>query len=105
MPGAASAWAQYTLKVDDRERLAELLRVENVPTAKYYPRPLHQQPAFHDFPTSPGGLPTSERLSESVLSLPMHPYLDLETQQRIVAVVRQGMSEAFELQRSDGRSG
>jgi dTDP-4-amino-4,6-dideoxygalactose transaminase len=88
MPGASSAWAQYTLKLEHRDRLADVLRAASVPTATYYPRPLHQQPAFSEFPKSPGGLPASEQLAASVLSLPMHPYLGSEVQERIVAVVR-----------------
>ncbi|HWC09962.1 MAG TPA: DegT/DnrJ/EryC1/StrS aminotransferase family protein [Acidimicrobiales bacterium] len=92
--GAISAWAQYTLKVSRRDRLAGDLRAAGVPTAIYYPRPLHEQPAFTGFPASPRGLSTSEELARSVLSLPMHPYLDAEVQDQIVVAVRQSMATA-----------
>ena len=85
--GCTSAWAQYTIRVPDRNTVAGKLSTEGVPTAVYYPRPLHQQTAYLDFPTGPGGLPVSERLAAEVLSLPMHPYLSEEDQDRVVAAV------------------
>ena len=94
MAGASSAWAQYTLKLEQRDRFAQILRAAGVPTATYYPRPLHRQPAFSTFPTAPGGLRVSEDLAASVLSLPMHPYLGREVQDRIVAVVREAAATA-----------
>lgn len=84
---ARSAWAQYTVRVRDRDEVADRLRQVGVPTAVYYPVPLHRQPAYRAFPTAPGGLPVSEQLAGDVLSLPMHPYLDPPTQQRIVLAV------------------
>jgi len=62
--------------VDDRDGVAASLKAAGVPTAIYYPRPLHQQPAYATFPHAAGGLSVSERLAARVLSLPMHPYLD-----------------------------
>jgi dTDP-4-amino-4,6-dideoxygalactose transaminase len=59
-----------------------------VPTAIYYPRPLHTQPPYLGFPTAPGGLPVTERLAARVLSLPIHAYLDTATQDRIIEAVR-----------------
>jgi dTDP-4-amino-4,6-dideoxygalactose transaminase len=85
--GSTSAWAQYTIRVRDRAPLAEALARAGIPTAIYYPVPLHQQPAYRSFPTAPRGLPTSEALAGEVLSLPFHPYLDPTTQDRIVEVV------------------
>jgi dTDP-4-amino-4,6-dideoxygalactose transaminase len=85
--GCTSAWAQYTMRVDDRDEVAARLRSEGIPTAVYYPRPLHQQTAYRDFPCGPGGLPVSERLADEVLSLPMHPYLTEADQDRVVAAV------------------
>lgn len=83
-----SSWAQYTLLVDDRDAIVEGLKAKGVPTAIYYPIPLHQQTAYKHFPTTPQGCPVSESLAEKVLSLPMHPYLDQETQDYIIAQVR-----------------
>ena len=85
-----SAWAQYTLTLQpgQREAVAETLREAGVPTAVYYPLPLHQQTAYSQYPVAGGELPESENLGGRVLSLPMHPYLDAATQDRIVAAVR-----------------
>lgn len=83
-----SVWAQYTLRLPNRDKVAAALKAEGIPTAIYYPRPLHQQTAYRDFPVAPGGCPTSEKLAAEVLSLPMHPYLDTATQDRIVAAVK-----------------
>ncbi len=86
--GATSAWAQYTLKVDNRDAVREVLEASGVPSVVYYPTPVHQQPGYIDFPRSPGGLPVSDRLAKSVLSLPVHPYLDEKTQDQIIGVLR-----------------
>jgi dTDP-4-amino-4,6-dideoxygalactose transaminase len=83
-----SVWAQYTLRLPNRDKVAAALKADSIPTAIYYPRPLHQQTAYRDFPVAPGGCPTSEKLAGEVLSLPMHPYLDTTTQDRIVAAVK-----------------
>ena len=91
-PGSTSAWAQYTLLLDDRDAVALHLGRAGVPTAVYYPRPLHQQTAYKNFPVAVGGLPVSERLASSALSLPMHPYLDPPTQDRIIEAVRDAVT-------------
>lgn len=82
MPGARSTWAQYTIQVPDRDKLQADLKAQGIPTAVYYSRPLSVQKAYGGFPSVP--TPASERLSKSVISLPMHPYLDVLTQDRIV---------------------
>ena len=92
MTGANSAWAQYTLVMDERDAVATRLKAQGIPTAVYYPRPLHRQTAYRTYPCAPDGLPVSEELSSRVLSLPMHPYLDAETQDRIVASVRSAVA-------------
>lgn len=79
-----STWAQYTLTVEDRDALQSGLKERGVPTAVYYPKPLHQQTAYKHFKSAGNGLPVSERLAGQVLSLPMHPYLDEETQDYII---------------------
>ena len=90
--GATSAWAQYTLKLADRDGSAARLQDVGVPTAVYYPLPLHQQTAYRSYPTAPGGLPVAEDLAGQVLSLPMHPYLTQAVQERICAAVRNVVS-------------
>jgi dTDP-4-amino-4,6-dideoxygalactose transaminase len=85
---ATSAWAQYTIVVPgDRDDLAARLKERGVPTAIYYPVPLHQQTAYVDAPRAAGGLEVSERLAGGVLSLPMHPYLEKDDQQRVISSV------------------
>jgi dTDP-4-amino-4,6-dideoxygalactose transaminase len=83
--GAVSSWAQYTLQVEDRAKFQDDLKGKGVPTAVYYPIPLSRQKAYGHFPSAP--TPVSEALSQKVVSLPMHPYLDEETQDRIIAAV------------------
>jgi dTDP-4-amino-4,6-dideoxygalactose transaminase len=83
--GATSTWAQYTLQVDDRAKFQADLKAAGVPTAVYYPIPLSRQKAYAHFPSAP--TPVSEKLSARVVSLPMHPYLDVPTQDRIIAAV------------------
>lgn len=85
--GARSVWAQYTIKVDDRDEVVAGLREQGIPTAVHYPVPLNRQPAYSGYPVAPGGVPVSEALARRVLSLPMHPYLDRPTQDRIIAAV------------------
>lgn len=92
--GLTSVWAQYTIVVDDRNRIAEALKARGVPTAVYYPVPLHLQPAYKHYPRSDEKLPVSEALSSKVLSLPMHPYLDDSTQDRIVSAVREVVTQS-----------
>lgn len=79
-PSKYHTFNQYTLKVKDghRDRLQKYLREHQIPTAVYYPLPLHQQPVFRYLNYSEGSLPVSERLSQQVLSLPMHTELDEE---------------------------
>ncbi len=83
--GAVSTWAQYTLQVADRATFQSALKAAGVPTAVYYPIPLSRQRAYAHYPSAP--TPVSEALSGQVVSLPMHPYLDEATQDRIIAAV------------------
>lgn len=93
--GATSVWAQYTLRLPGRNRgaVAAVLKERGVPTAVYYPRPLHRQTAYAGFPVAGNGLPVSERVAEEVLSLPMHPYLDEPTQDIVIDAVRSVLSD------------
>ena len=89
--GCTSVWAQYTIRLPkgiDREGFAAALKARGIPTAIYYPKSMHQQTAYRNFPVAAGGLPVSEKLSEDVISLPMHAYLDEPTQERIIKAVR-----------------
>jgi dTDP-4-amino-4,6-dideoxygalactose transaminase len=92
--GCSSIWAQYTIRLPkgvDRDGFAADLKAKGVPTAIYYPKSMHQQTAYKDFPVADGGLAASERLSADVISLPMHAYLDAPTQERVIAAVRSAL--------------
>jgi dTDP-4-amino-4,6-dideoxygalactose transaminase len=88
--GSSSVWAQYTIRLAPgrRDMLAAALKQQGIPTAVYYPVPLHRQEPYRRFPVADGGAPVSEQLADEVISLPMHPYLDDATQDRITEAVR-----------------
>ena len=86
--GYQSVYAQYTLQVENREALREALQAAGIPSAVYYPVTLDQQPALQDISRISGSLEVTHALADKVVSLPMHPYLDEATQERIVAAVR-----------------
>jgi dTDP-4-amino-4,6-dideoxygalactose transaminase len=92
--GATSVWAQYTLRLPglDRDAFQAALKSDGVPTAVYYPKPLHQQTAYKHYPVAGNGLPVSEKLSAEVVALPMHPYLDEATQDRVIAAVKSAVA-------------
>ena len=93
--GCTSVWAQYTIRLPkgaNRDGFAAALKAQGIPSAIYYPKSMHQQTAYRDFPVADGGLPVSERLSDDVISLPMHAYLDEPTQARIIEAVRGAIS-------------
>lgn len=71
--GAQSTWAQYTIEVDDRDAFRAHMAEHGVPTAVYYPIPLHLHEPYAKYPVAPGGLPVTEAVAHRVVSLPMHP--------------------------------
>lgn len=84
--GNRSIWAQYTLRAQSRthrDAIIQRLKAAGIPSVVYYPRPLHTQSAYADFPRDPAGLPFSEDAAATVFSLPMHPYLDATTQDEV----------------------
>lgn len=87
-PGNRSAWAQYTVQVEDRDTVQERLKQLGVPTAVHYPIPLNRQPAVRD---DDANLPVGDGIAARVLSLPMHPYLDEPTQRFIVQSLHQSL--------------
>jgi dTDP-4-amino-4,6-dideoxygalactose transaminase len=88
--GMTSVWAQYTIRLKPgvRDGLAVKLKAQGIPTAIYYPKPLHRLEAYKRFPVADNGIPTTDQLSEEVISLPMHAYLDGATQDRVIEAVR-----------------
>jgi dTDP-4-amino-4,6-dideoxygalactose transaminase len=93
--GNLSVWAQYTIRLPKdgpgRDAFAAALKAQGIPTAIYYPKSMHQQTAYKHYPVAEGGLPVSEKLSEEVISLPMHAYLDQPTQERVIKAVRDAL--------------
>lgn len=87
--GNTSAWAQYTLKLDNREAVQAKLKAAGIPSVVYYPIPLSKQLGYQHYPQVSRGVEISEGLSEKVLSLPMHPYLSDTTQRRVVTALTQ----------------
>jgi len=86
--GGVSVWAQYVIEHENRDALAAYLKTQGVPTAVYYPVPMHQQAPYAHFPQGAGGMPVTEAKAETVLALPMHPYMDEATQGRIIEAIR-----------------
>jgi dTDP-4-amino-4,6-dideoxygalactose transaminase len=89
--GYVSAWAQYSLLAESethRAGLQQKLKDAGIPTAIFYPKPLHLQPAFAALDYQAGDFPVSEDFATRIFSLPMHPYLQAETQETIVSLLR-----------------
>jgi UDP-2-acetamido-2-deoxy-ribo-hexuluronate aminotransferase len=81
LAGRSSAWAQYTIRVQDRDEVAARLHKAGIPTAVHYPLPLNRQPAVAD---ASAHLPEGDRAAQQVLSLPLHAYMDGQTMQRVI---------------------
>ena len=92
LSGNRSAWAQYSILVDDRDGVQAALKDAGIPTAVYYPKPLHIQQAFGDLGYEEGDMPVSMDLSRRVFSLPMHPYLTEEQMVEICGVVTRAVA-------------
>jgi dTDP-4-amino-4,6-dideoxygalactose transaminase len=89
-PGVLSAWAQYSVLArssHERSSIQEKLRKAEIPTAIYYPTPLHLQPAYGFLGYSKGDFPVSEACADRIFSLPMHPYLTEDEQRKIASVI------------------
>lgn len=88
MPGNTHVYAQYTIRVPDRERLGAALKSKGIPTAVYYPKCLHEQPVYAPLGYKIGAFPEAERASREVISLPMHPFLSIAEQDSVVEAIR-----------------
>jgi UDP-2-acetamido-2-deoxy-ribo-hexuluronate aminotransferase len=86
--GLVSAWAQYSLVAERRDLLLNKLKEYGIPTAIYYPRPLHLQTAFSHLGYRQGDFPIAEHVSERIFSIPMHPYLEAGDQDKIIEAVK-----------------
>lgn len=96
--GNTHVYAQYTIRVPDRDKLGESLKVVGIPTAVYYPKCLHEQPVFASLGYRWGDFPVAESASRSVISLPMHPYLSADEQDLIVTAVREFTNRVSEME-------
>jgi dTDP-4-amino-4,6-dideoxygalactose transaminase len=94
--GMRSVWAQYSVLAQNKEQRAALqgrLKEAGIPTAVYYPRPLHLQTAYSYLGYQKGDFPESEDCSERIFSIPMHPYLEAQTQEKIASAINDGFGE------------
>jgi UDP-2-acetamido-2-deoxy-ribo-hexuluronate aminotransferase len=92
-PGNTHVYAQYTIRLSERELIAEQLKSKGVPTAVYYPNCLHQQPAFAGLGYGPGDFPEAERAAREVLSLPMHPFLTEQDQDTVITSLKAAVEQ------------
>lgn len=87
-PGNTHVYAQYTIRIPDRDKVAEHLKAQGIPTAVYYPKCLHEQPVFAKLGYAWGDLPVSEKAAGEVLSLPMHPFLSEAEQDKVIHAIQ-----------------
>lgn len=89
--GFYSSWAQYTIQLENkstRDKLQAALKAEGIPSMVYYPKPMHKQEAFKDQVYTDGAFPNTLQLCDTVLSLPMHPYLQDADIKDVVAIIK-----------------
>jgi len=87
LDNAKSAYGLYTINCEDRDELMAYLKEHNIPCGAYYPRPVNTQTAYAKWNTR--SLPVCEKLSKTVLSIPMHPYLEPAAQEYIINVMNE----------------
>lgn len=93
-PGFVSSWAQYTVQLPqgtDRAAVQATLKAQGIPTMVYYAKPMHEQGAFEGTRSAQADCPVTERLCETVLSLPMHPYMSEQQVREISDAVRNAL--------------
>lgn len=94
-PEASSSWAQYVIRLPqgtDRTALQSAMKAQGVPTAIYYPRPMHTQPVYQRYPVTLSGLSRTEAMAGDVLALPMHPYLEKHAQMQVAQALETALS-------------
>jgi len=92
-PGCSSVWAQFSVESEVRAAIMTRLGKAGVPTAIYYPKPLHLQEVFRGLGHQAGDFPASEAAASRIFSLPMHPYLEKSEQERIISIIREAVAE------------
>lgn len=91
LDNATSAYGLYTINCEDRDELMAYLKEHNIPCGAYYPRPVNTQTAYAKWNTR--SLPVCEKLSKTVLSIPMHPYLEQDAQEYIINTMNEFASQ------------
>ena len=86
-PDRTCVWGQFTIQVQNREAVLENLKAAGIPTAVHCPVPLHRQPACQSLCRISGRLEHADAVAAKVVSLPMHPYIDIQTQESIIRAV------------------
>lgn len=89
--GNSHVYAQYTIRVPDRDSLGARLKETGIPSAVYYPKCLHEQPVFAGIGYKWGDFPVAEKASREVISLPMHPFLSQAEQESVVDAVKNAL--------------
>ncbi len=88
----SSVWGQFTLQVDGRDAVLRDLNLAGIPTVVHYPTPLHRQPAYARAYRISGTLTHAEEVAQRVFSIPMHPYLDIDTQKQVATILTGAIS-------------
>lgn len=91
-PDRVCVWGQFTIQVENREAVLEKLKAAAIPTAVHYPVPLHRQPAYQSLCRISGTLEHADAVAARVVSLPMHPYIDINTQESVVRAVAEAVA-------------
>ncbi len=91
-PTNTSVYSQFTIRLPDRDRIREQMAAQGVPTAVHYPVCLHRQPVFAHLDHDDKDFPVATRAAEEVLSLPMHPFLHREQQDRVIQALIRAMT-------------
>ena len=92
LDGVISTWAQFTIEVENPHEFADKMKEKGIPTARYYPKPVHTQQAYRHFPRAGNGLPNTEDCMDTIISLPMHPYLEEDIQDMIIEQAKSAIS-------------
>lgn len=87
-PGNTHVYAQYTIRLPDRDQVGGRLKKQGIPTAVYYPKCLHEQPVFARLGYHRGDFPVAEKASGEVLSLPLHPFLSEPDQDKVIHAIK-----------------
>jgi len=92
MDGVVSTWAQFTIEVPDPFAFADTMKAANIPTARYYPKPVHMQTAYEMFPVGAGGMANTMDCIDHIISLPMHPYLSETDQDKVIETAKAALA-------------